>query len=98
MGGKGGGSITAALFLQDFVEKAKWAHIDMAGPVWCVPLYICILCVHLCACVYIEHLLLIFNHVFLIYILYYYRDNKENKATGYGVKLLVDYLLNAKKA
>lgn len=27
IGGKGGGSITAALFLQEFVEKAKWAHI-----------------------------------------------------------------------
>ena len=34
IGGKGGGSITAALFLEEFVEKAKWAHIDMAGPVW----------------------------------------------------------------
>lgn len=59
VGGKSGGSITAALFLQEFVEKAKWAHIDMAGPVW---------------------------------------DNKESKPTGYGVKLLVDYLLNARKS
>ena len=59
VGGKSGGSITAALFLQEFVEKAKWAHIDMAGPVW---------------------------------------DNKEMKPTGFGVKFLVDYLLNAKKA
>jgi leucyl aminopeptidase len=25
--GKGGGSITAALFLQEFVEKTPWAHI-----------------------------------------------------------------------
>lgn len=34
-GGKGGGSITAALFLQEFVtDKVKWAHIDMAGPCW----------------------------------------------------------------
>jgi len=30
-----GGSITAALFLKEFVpEKVDWAHIDMAGPVW----------------------------------------------------------------
>ena len=36
--------------------------------------------------------------LYAIIVLYYYRDNKENKATGYGVKLLVDYLLNAKKA
>jgi leucyl aminopeptidase len=26
-GAKGGGSITAALFLQEFVEKTPWAHI-----------------------------------------------------------------------
>lgn len=57
IGGKGGGSITAALFLQEFVEKARWAHIDMAGPVW---------------------------------------DSSANKATGYGVKLLVDFVLNFK--
>ena len=30
-----GGSITAALYLKEFVpEKTSWAHIDMAGPVW----------------------------------------------------------------
>ena len=34
IGGKGGGSITAALFLKHFVDKAKWAHLDIAGPVW----------------------------------------------------------------
>jgi leucyl aminopeptidase len=35
IGGKYGGSITAALFLQDFVSKKKpFAHIDIAGPVW----------------------------------------------------------------
>ncbi len=30
-----GGSIKAALFLKQFVAKMKWAHIDMAAPVWC---------------------------------------------------------------
>lgn len=31
--GKGlGGAITAALFLSEFVSKAKWIHIDIAGP------------------------------------------------------------------
>lgn len=59
IGGKGGGSITAALFLQEFVEKASWAHIDMAGPVW---------------------------------------DTSASKATGYGVKLLVDFVVNFKAA
>ncbi len=32
-GGKySGGAITAALFLSDFVDKAKWIHLDIAGP------------------------------------------------------------------
>mmetsp|Transcript_26166 Transcript_26166/g.50858 ORF Transcript_26166/g.50858 Transcript_26166/m.50858 type:complete len:594 (+) Transcript_26166:27-1808(+) len=34
VGGRAGGSITAALFLKEFVTKTPWAHIDMAGPVW----------------------------------------------------------------
>jgi leucyl aminopeptidase len=34
IGGKYGGSITGALFLQQFVEKTPWAHLDVAGPVW----------------------------------------------------------------
>lgn len=33
--GRFGGSITAALFLQQFVEEGvDWAHLDIAGPVW----------------------------------------------------------------
>ncbi len=32
-GGKyGGGAITAALFLAEFVAKSKWIHLDIAGP------------------------------------------------------------------
>jgi leucyl aminopeptidase len=58
IGGPYGGSITAALFLQEFIDPSlsstKWAHIDMAGPVW---------------------------------------NMSESKATGFGVKLLVEYLL-----
>ncbi|WP_433327632.1 leucyl aminopeptidase [Spirillospora sp. CA-294931] len=30
--GFGGGSITAALFLREFVGKRAWAHLDIAGP------------------------------------------------------------------
>lgn len=30
----GGGSITAACFLQEFVGEAKWAHLDIAGVAW----------------------------------------------------------------
>ncbi len=30
-GGRAAGSITAALFLQEFVGTAKWAHLDIAG-------------------------------------------------------------------
>lgn len=29
-----GGSITAALFLKQFVKTTPWAHLDIAGPVW----------------------------------------------------------------
>ena len=28
------GSITAALFLKQFVKNTRWAHLDIAGPVW----------------------------------------------------------------
>ncbi|WP_067455487.1 leucyl aminopeptidase [Actinomadura macra] len=31
-GGYGGGSITAALFLREFVGGRPWAHLDIAGP------------------------------------------------------------------
>jgi len=31
-GGRLGGSITAALFLREFVGKVPWAHLDIAGP------------------------------------------------------------------
>lgn len=34
IGGKGAGSITAAQFLQRFVDDVPWAHIDVAGMVW----------------------------------------------------------------
>ncbi len=33
-GPRGGGSITAALFLKQFVKNTPWAHLDVAGPVW----------------------------------------------------------------
>ena len=34
-GGRAGGSITAALFLKQFInEGVEWAHLDIAGPVW----------------------------------------------------------------
>jgi leucyl aminopeptidase len=32
IGGRYGGSINAALFLQHFVGKLPWAHLDIAGP------------------------------------------------------------------
>lgn len=32
VGGRAGGSITAALFLSEFVNCDKWAHLDIAGP------------------------------------------------------------------
>lgn len=33
-GPRPGGSITAALFLKQFVEKTSWLHLDIAAPVW----------------------------------------------------------------
>ncbi len=33
-GGRGAGSITAAQFLQRFVDKTPWAHLDIAGVTW----------------------------------------------------------------
>lgn len=32
VGGPTAGSITAGLFLSEFVENTKWAHVDIAGP------------------------------------------------------------------
>jgi leucyl aminopeptidase len=59
-GPRPGGSITAALFLKQFVKETAWAHLDIAGPVW---------------------------------------SDKENGyngpgATGYGVRLLVNWVLS----
>jgi len=34
IGGPYGGSITAACFLERFVEKTPWAHLDIAGKAW----------------------------------------------------------------
>ncbi|NJL03048.1 MAG: leucyl aminopeptidase [Spirulinaceae cyanobacterium SM2_1_0] len=33
-GARAGGSITAALFLKQFVGETPWVHLDIAGPVW----------------------------------------------------------------
>jgi leucyl aminopeptidase len=34
IGGRPGGSITAAQFIQRFVNDKKWAHLDIAGTAW----------------------------------------------------------------
>ncbi|WP_337175745.1 leucyl aminopeptidase [Paludisphaera sp.] len=34
VGGKWGGAITAAKFLEEFVAGIPWAHLDIAGPSW----------------------------------------------------------------
>ena len=34
IGGKGGGTITAAAYLQEFVGETPWAHLDIAGTAW----------------------------------------------------------------
>ncbi|HSG69000.1 MAG TPA: peptidase M17, partial [Planctomycetaceae bacterium] len=32
VGGRWGGAITAAKFLENFVAKKPWVHLDIAGP------------------------------------------------------------------
>lgn len=59
-GGRAGGSITAALFLQQFVKETPWAHLDVAGPVWTDK----------------------------------DRGYHPSGATGYGVRLLVQWVLS----
>ncbi len=34
VGGKWGGAITAAKFLEQFVGTTPWVHLDIAGPSW----------------------------------------------------------------
>lgn len=34
IGGRGGGSITAACFLSRFTKDLRWAHLDIAGTAW----------------------------------------------------------------
>jgi leucyl aminopeptidase len=34
IGGRDGGSITAACFLARFTRDYKWAHLDIAGTAW----------------------------------------------------------------
>ncbi|HBQ98110.1 MULTISPECIES: leucyl aminopeptidase [unclassified Roseofilum] len=33
-GSRAGGSISAALFLKQFIKETPWIHLDIAGPVW----------------------------------------------------------------
>jgi leucyl aminopeptidase len=33
-GSRAAGSISAALFLKQFVQQTPWAHIDIAGTAW----------------------------------------------------------------
>ena len=35
VGGKWGGAVTAAKFLEQFVDGKPWIHLDIAGPSWC---------------------------------------------------------------
>jgi len=34
IGGRAGGAITAATFIKQFVSKAAWIHLDIAGTAW----------------------------------------------------------------
>lgn len=65
VGGKWGGAITAACFLEKFVDKKyKWAHLDIAGPAFAE-----------------ENI-----------------SYTSKTMTGYGVRLLIQYLLDEVKS
>jgi leucyl aminopeptidase len=32
--GRGGGAISAAMFLKEFVDDTPWVHLDIAGTAW----------------------------------------------------------------
>jgi leucyl aminopeptidase len=32
--GRGGGAVTAAMFLKEFVDEIPWVHLDIAGTAW----------------------------------------------------------------
>jgi leucyl aminopeptidase len=34
VGGRPGGSITAAVYLSEFAKHYRWAHLDIAGTGW----------------------------------------------------------------
>jgi leucyl aminopeptidase len=34
IGGPGGGSVTAACFLEKYTDGMNWAHLDIAGVAW----------------------------------------------------------------
>ncbi len=57
--GRKAGSITAALFLQNFIKNTPWAHLDIAGTAFTDP-----------------------------------KHYNPSKATGVGVRLLIDFLEN----
>jgi len=59
---KNAGTITAAIFLKKFIDKTKWAHIDIAGTAW-----------------YSKE-----------------RGYRPKRATGFGVRLLVNFISNLK--
>lgn len=63
-GGKGyeAGAIAGAWFLQHFVEKTPWAHIDIAGPAWSIER----------------------------------KHYVEKGGTGFGVRLLIEFLKRAR--
>jgi leucyl aminopeptidase len=63
VGGKAAGPITAALFLQEFVQKTPWAHIDIAGTAFAAK----------------------------------ERGYIPKNGTGFGVRLMVDFLQNLSK-
>jgi leucyl aminopeptidase len=84
IGTRYGGAITAALFLQNFVESKPFAHIDIAGEGYALAYWILLL-----------SLTLALTFLFLVYLLWFCIGpvwSDKVGATGYGAKLVTEWV------
>ena len=84
IGTRYGGAITAALFLQNFVESKPFAHIDIAGEGYVLAYWILLF-----------SLTLALTFLFLVYLLWFCIGpvwSDKVGATGYGAKLVTEWV------
>lgn len=84
IGTRYGGAITAALFLQNFVESKPFAHIDIAGEGYALAYWILLF-----------SLTLALTFLFLVYLFWFCIGpvwSDKVGATGYGAKLVTEWV------